>query len=74
MNNTQKIEVTFNLTNSGLVAGEEVVQLYLRDRVGSVVRPIMELKDFQKVKLNPSETKTIKFVIDNEKLSFIIKN
>jgi beta-glucosidase len=56
--------------NSGKVAGEEVVQLYLRDKVGSVVRPIIELKDFQKIKLNAGETKTIKFIIDKEKLSF----
>lgn len=52
MKNTQTIEVALNITNSGKVAGEEVVQLYLRDKVGSVVRPIIELKDFQKIKLN----------------------
>ena len=70
MKNTQTIEVTLNVTNSGKVAGEEVVQLYLRDKVGSVVRPIIELKDFQKIKLNAGETKTVKFIIDNQKLSF----
>lgn len=70
MKNTQTIEVTLNITNSGKVAGEEVVQLYLRDKVGSVVRPIIELKDFQKIKLNAGETKTVKFIIDNQKLSF----
>lgn len=70
MKNTETIEVTLNITNSGKVAGEEVVQLYLRDKVGSVVRPIIELKDFQKIKLNVGETKTIKFIIDNQKLSF----
>lgn len=68
--NTETIEVSMTITNSGKMAGEEVVQLYLRDKVGSVVRPIMELKDFQKIKLNPGETKTIKFSIDKEKLSF----
>ena len=68
--NTETIEVSVNITNTGKVSGEEVVQLYLRDKVGSVVRPIMELKDFQKIKLNVGETKTIKFVIDNQKLSF----
>jgi len=46
------------------------VQLYLRDKVGSVVRPILELKDFNKIKLEVGETKTIKFSIDNQKLSF----
>ncbi|PWA03978.1 glycoside hydrolase family 3 N-terminal domain-containing protein [Flavobacterium psychrotolerans] len=70
LKNTEIIEVTLNITNSGKVVGEEVVQLYLRDRVGSVVRPIIELKDFRKIKLNAGETKTLKFVIDNSKLSF----
>ena len=64
------IEVSLNISNTGKVAGEEVVQLYLRDKVGSVVRPIIELKDFQKIKLNAGETKSIKFIIDKEKLSF----
>nr|WP_315177961.1 glycoside hydrolase family 3 N-terminal domain-containing protein [uncultured Flavobacterium sp.] len=68
--NTEKIEVSLNVKNSGKVAGEEVVQLYLRDKVGSVVRPIIELKDFQKIKLNAGETKAIKFIIDKEKVSF----
>ncbi|WP_035673955.1 glycoside hydrolase family 3 N-terminal domain-containing protein [Flavobacterium sp. 83] len=71
---TEKITITLNVTNSGKVAGEEVVQLYLRDRVGSVVRPIIELKDFQKIKLNAGETKTVQFTIDKEKLSFYNAN
>jgi beta-glucosidase len=71
---TEKITITLNVTNSGKVAGEEVVQLYLRDKVGSVVRPIIELKDFQKIKLNAGETKTVQFTIDKEKLSFYNAN
>jgi beta-glucosidase len=70
MKSAESIEVSLTVTNSGKVAGEEVVQLYLRDKVGSVVRPIIELKDFQKIKLNAAETKTVKFTIDKEKLSF----
>jgi beta-glucosidase len=66
----EKIEVSMKLTNTGKYAGEEVVQLYLRDRVASVVRPVKELKDFQKIKLQPGESKTIRFTIDKEKLSF----
>ncbi|WP_367773457.1 beta-glucosidase BglX [Flavobacterium sp. WC2421] len=66
----ETIEVSVTITNSGKIAGEEVVQLYLRDKVGSVVRPIIELKDFQKLKLNAGESKTIQFHIDKEKLSF----
>ena len=66
----ETIKVSFQLSNTGKVAGEEVVQLYLQDKFGSVVRPVLELKDFQKVKLNAGESKTIEFTIDKEKLSF----
>ena len=66
----ETIKVSFQLSNVGKVAGEEVVQLYLKDKFGSVVRPVLELKDFQKVKLNAGESKTIEFTIDKEKLSF----
>jgi beta-glucosidase len=61
---------SFTLTNTGKVAGEEVVQLYLRDFVASVVRPLKELKDFNKVKLDAGESKKISFTINKEKLSF----
>ncbi|MBP6758620.1 MAG: glycoside hydrolase family 3 C-terminal domain-containing protein [Flavobacterium sp.] len=67
---TDTIDVSLKITNSGKMAGEEVVQLYLRDKTGSVVRPIIELKDFQKIKLNAGETKEIHFKIDKQKLSF----
>ena len=66
----ETIKVSFQLSNVGKVAGEEVVQLYLKDKFGSVVRPVLELKDFQKVKLNAGESKIIEFTIDKEKLSF----
>lgn len=68
--NNETITVSVNIKNTGSVKGEEIVQLYLRDKVGSVVRPVMELKDFQKIALNRGETKTIQFTIDNQKLSF----
>ena len=70
MKANETIEVTLTITNTGKLAGEEVVQLYLRDQVGSVIRPIKELKDFQKIKLEAREMKTVKFIIDNTKLSF----
>ncbi len=70
MKSTETIEVLLDITNTGKYAGEEVIQLYLQDKFGSVVRPIKELKDFQKIKLDIGETKTIKFIIDNQKLSF----
>ena len=65
-----KITVTCTITNSGSYAGEEIVQLYLRDRVASVVRPVRELKDFKKIMLQPGESRTLNFTIDKEKLSF----
>lgn len=65
-----KITVRFTLTNSGKYAGEEIVQLYLRDRVSQPLRPVSELKDFQKVLLRPGESRMVQFTIDKEKLSF----
>lgn len=64
------IKVSFKLTNTGNYAGEEVVQLYLRDEIASVVRPVKELKDFRKLKLQPGESKIVEFTIGKEKLSF----
>ena len=70
---SDSIIVTFKLRNTGKYAGEEVAQLYLRDEVASIVRPVKELKDFSKVQLAPGETKEIRFVIAKEKLSFYNK-
>jgi beta-glucosidase len=70
LSENEKIEISLNVTNTGKYSGEEVAQLYLRDKVASLVRPVKELKDFQKIKLNAGETKTIKFIIDKDKLSF----
>ena len=52
------------------MAGEEVAQLYLCDKVGSIIRPVKELKDFSKMMLQPGESKEIRFTINAEKLSF----
>ena len=70
MKKNEQIEVSVTITNTGKYDGEEIVQLYLRDKVGSIVRPVKELKDFKKIKLNTGETKTIRFIIDKGKLSF----
>jgi beta-glucosidase len=70
MNSNGKIAVSMKITNTGKYAGEEVVQLYLRDKVASVVRPVKELKDFQKLNLQPGESETLHFTISREKLSF----
>lgn len=70
VNSGDSIRVSMNVTNTGKTGGEETVQLYLRDKFASLVRPVKELKDFQKVFLNPGETKSIEFIITKEKLSF----
>jgi beta-glucosidase len=66
----QKVTLSFDLSNSGKVEGTEIVQLYLRDMVSSVVRPLKELKGFQKVHLKPGETRRVSFTIDSDTLSF----
>jgi len=66
----QPIEVSTELTNTGDRAGAEVVQLYLRDLAGSITRPLRELKGFQKIALAPGQTKTVKFTLTPELLSF----
>jgi beta-glucosidase len=57
MKSTEKITATITVTNSGSREGKEVVQLYLRDMVGSITRPVKELKGFQKISLKPGEFK-----------------
>jgi beta-glucosidase len=64
------IKVSFTLKNTGDYAGEEVAQLYIRDRVASVTRPIKELKGFVKTKLEKGESKKLSFTISKEILSF----
>ena len=66
--------VSVTVTNTGKRAGDEIIQLYIRDLVSSVTRPIMELKDFKRVSLAPSESKTVEFVITPDKLSFLDLN
>ena len=68
---TENANVSVTVTNTGKRAGDEIVQLYIRDLVSSVTRPIMELKDFKRISLAPGESKTIEFVITPEKLSFL---
>jgi beta-glucosidase len=60
------VTVSVNVTNTGDRAGDEVVQLYLRDRVSSVTRPVKELRGFQRVTLMPGETRAVTFTLDRE--------
>jgi len=64
------LDISIDLTNSGLVLGSEVVQLYISDPISSVERPSKELKGFRKVKLEPNEKKLVKFQIKPEDLAF----
>jgi beta-glucosidase len=66
--------VSVTVTNTGKRAGDEVVQLYIRDLVSSVTRPVMELKDFKRISLAPGESKTVEFTITPDKLSFLDVN
>lgn len=62
--------VAVTVTNTGKCEGEEVVQLYVRDEVASITRPIKELKGFEKIKLSPGESKMVTFDVKDEQLGF----
>lgn len=65
-----EIEVSVNVTNTGKVKAKEVVQMYIKDEIGSVTRPDKELKGFEKIELNPGESKLVKFKITPKMLEF----
>ncbi|MCE0521561.1 MAG: glycoside hydrolase family 3 C-terminal domain-containing protein [Methylacidiphilales bacterium] len=67
----ESVTVTVNVTNTGKVAGDEVVQMYIRDEVGSVTRPVKQLRGFERIRLEPGATRSVKFVITPEMLSFL---
>ena len=64
------LKVSIDVTNTGKVAGKEVVQLYIGDEEAYLDRPVKELKGFKKVHLEPGETKTVEFVIEPDMLKF----
>lgn len=70
MSHNSTITASVEVQNSGSVKGKEVVQLYIRDVVGSTTRPMKELKGFQKIELAPGETKRVEFIISAEMLKF----
>ena len=70
MNKKSSIRASIELSNTGSRKGKEVVQLYIRDVVGSIARPMKELKGFKLIELNPGESKTVEFEIDNSLLEF----
>ncbi|OAV43137.1 beta-glucosidase [Lewinella sp. 4G2] len=70
MTPSESFSVSVDVTNTGKVAGKEVIQLYLTDQIGSVTRPAKELKGFEKILLQPGETRTVTFAIDPSMLEF----
>lgn len=70
----EKLSASVILTNTGNLAGEEVVQLYISDPVASISRPVIELRNFKKVMLNPGEKKEISFDITTNDLMFYNSN
>jgi beta-glucosidase len=67
-------KVSVTVSNTGKRAGDEIVQLYIRDLVSSVTRPVMELKDFKRISLAAGERKIVEFTITPDKLSFLNLN
>ena len=70
MNINESVEASIDISNIGTVDGEEIVQLYIHDKVSSLTRPIKELKDFKRVSIKAGETQNVKFEIDADKLKF----
>lgn len=68
------VRVSVDVTNDGSVKGDEIVQLYVHQKVSSATRPVKELKDFSRIGLEPGETKTVSFTIDRSKLAFWTKD
>lgn len=60
-----------SVTNTGQRAGDEIVQLYLRDDVASVTRPVRQLRGFRKVHLAPGETRTVSFTLDAQDFALL---
>lgn len=70
MKDTDTVEVSVDVTNTGAVAGKEVVQLYVADKESTAIRPDKELKDFAKVDLQPGETKTVTFTLGKRAFAY----
>ena len=63
-------EVSVDVTNTGTVAGDAVAQVYIHQRYGSASRPVRQLKGFERIALQPGETKTLKFTLGKDELQF----
>lgn len=74
MDNNGQLTASVTVTNTGDRQGDEIVQFYIRDLVGSISRPVQELKGFERITLKPGESKTVDFVITPETLKFFNKD
>lgn len=70
MKDTDTMEVSVDVKNTGSVAGREVLQLYVADKESTVIRPVKELKGYEKVELAPGETKTVTFCLDKRAFAY----
>lgn len=70
MKDTDTMTVSVDVTNTGKMAGKEVVQLYVADKESTVIRPVKELRDFAKVELAPGETKTVSFTLGKRAFAY----
>lgn len=67
---SEKLNVSVDVTNTGNRAGKEVIQLYVAGKGGTVIRPVRELRAFDKIELEPGETKTVKFTLDSRAFAY----
>ena len=74
ISNTDSVKVSCTIKNTGNVAGDEVIQLYIHDVLASVSQPVMQLKGFQRIHLNAGESKEISFMITPQMLSLLDKD
>jgi len=68
--NPSQILVSVSVKNTGKYSGEEVAQLYIRDKISSTVRPVKELKGFQKISIDPGQTKQVQFILTDKELGY----
>jgi beta-glucosidase len=67
----ETIKVTVEVENTGKYEGDEVVQLYIKDKVSRIVRPVLELKRFKRIHLKPGESQKVEFLLGEEDLAFL---
>lgn len=67
----ESVEVSVEVTNSGKMKGEEVVQLYIQDKSTKEIHPLVELKGFERIMLEPGQSKIVKFTVDKTRLSYL---